>query len=687
MYMLFLGSHKKKRQVILIGGLLCAFLGYLNSGTVFAQSNPVPSMVCLGSCPTSPVLITQPDKLPGIRVQNQAQTIQPETNQSNKTQQTGNPCNASNAVNENEVQNHKYTRSRKKPQDRRGLIQILLELIQKILTFIGQLLNIDTGGIQRQSGIPGPGNQNQQPYPCPSATATLPQVTQTISPGTTIAPSPLPSTNAVPLPTQPQLPGGGGPLQADLIPFVQPPRSTLQNSKKLVVAHWHQFPISRDKGSGTNDSYSRMQTSTIDNNGTVRLRPLPRPARDEADWKLADAKIDVMWAQNIGVDAFFVNMFTDQANPWAWPMYTTYLKAAKELGTGFKVAPNIDCMGAGSSGSNMANNIINHLKNQGEFSNPNQFKVNGKFLVGSFNASRCSVSYWTDLKNTFASAGLDPSLMCVFLGGAYRSEYDGVCDVWTDWGFRDPFSAPSGNWNTRYSAAAGREPIVAAISHGDTRYKSENNAYEQRGSETLRITWEEAINTGADWAQFVTWNDIGEHSQAYPNTAEQWALYDLSAYYIAWFKTGVKPVINKDALYYSHRIAKVPSGSMPSLRAGSWSNLVEVVAFLTAPATVEIVTAEGTTKKDFEAGVQVLTAPLPASGKPKLRIVRNNNAVVDITSAFSVGPMPVPNDIIYRAGGSLRTIYGQTNPAASICQTSNADVCLMAPGEPVWGAK
>lgn len=640
-------------------------------------------MVCLGSCPTGPAALPTHAGAQKASQYNQPAPSAQLPNQSIVNNQNADPCVQNQANSAGKPQKDKKYRSRKGPGYKQGLISRFLELIQKILSFILQLIN---GG---QTGAPGQtvqqpgGNPPTAGQPCPSQIP--PPPSQQVSPTVQITVSPPPTISAAPIPTVQT--AGGGALPASLIPFVQPPLSTLQNSKKLVVAHWHQFPISRDKGAGTSDSYSRMQSSAIDNNGTVRLRPLPRPARTEADWKLADAKIDIKWAQNIGVDAFFVNMFTDQANPWAWPMYTTYLKAARELNTGFKVAPNVDCMGAGSSGTNMANNIISHLKNQGQFDNPNMFKHNGKFMVGSFNASRCSTQYWTDLKNTFRSAGLDTNLMCVFLGGAYRSEYDGVCDVWTDWGFRDPWSAPSGNWNTRYSAAAGREPIAAAISHGDTRYKSENNAYEQRGSEALRLTWEEAITTGADWAQFVTWNDIGEHSQAYPNTAEQWAFYDLSAYYIAWFKTGQKPVINKDAIYYSHRIAKVPSGKMPSLRAGSWSNLVEAVAFLTAPATVEIITSEGTTKKDFEAGVQVLTAPLPASGKPRFRIVRNNNPVVDITSAFGVGPMPAINDIIYRAGGSLRTIYGASNPPSSICQSSDADTCLMTPGEPVWLAK
>jgi hypothetical protein len=481
-------------------------------------------------------------------------------------------------------------------------------------------------------------------------------------------------------------PGTGGPLPPALIPFVQPPLSALQASGKLVVAHWHQFPISRSQGSATSDPYKGF-LDAAPGGMSIRIRPLGRPARSESDWKLADSLVDIQWAQDIGVDAFFVNCAADLQNPWAWPQYTRMLEAAKQHGGGFRVAPNIDCVnGAGGDGAWMANVIINRLKSDGQLNSTSQLRVKGRFAVGSFHAGACGVKFWTDLRSTLKGAGFDPHVMCVFLGGAYRAEYDGVCDSWSDWGRKDAFSAPASDYNKRYAAVAGKEPIVAAISHGDVRYKNNSNiAYESRGSETLRVNWDEAITTGADWAQLVTWNDLGEHAVFYPNTGEQFAFYDLTAYYIAWFKTGKKPAINKDALYYFHRVAKGPP--WPALRAGSWSNLVEAVAFLTAPATVEIITTAGTTKKDLPAGVQVLTAPMPASGEPRFRIVRAGAVVVDVTSAFKIGPMPAKNDVVYRGGGSLRTAHGLAHPPTSICQSSTADACLMTPGEPVWLAQ
>jgi hypothetical protein len=111
------------------------------------------------------------------------------------------------------------------------------------------------------------------------------------------------------------------------------------------------------------------------------------------------------------------------------------------------------------------------------------------------------------------------------------------------------------------------------------------------------------------------------------------------------------------------------------------------VAFLTAPATVEIVTDAGTSRGDFPAGVHVLSAPLPATGKPRFRIVRNGAAVAEVTSAFAIGPMPERNDVVYRSGGSLRADAAAGGGAEQVCRGGDPDACLMHPSEPVWLAR
>jgi hypothetical protein len=289
-----------------------------------------------------------------------------------------------------------------------------------------------------------------------------------------------------------------------------------------------------------------------------------------------------------------------------------------------------------------------------------------------------------------ALRGMPMHVMCVFAGGGYRAEYDTACDSWSDWGERSADQALNLNWRTRY-AGVSAEPIAGVISHGDTRYNEKDTAHdwstsEQRGFGTLRNTWGEVLDGGADWAHLVTWNDIGEHSHMYPNTAGQWAFYDLNAYYIAWFKTGRRPQVTKDAIYYSHRVAQAPSGTKMRIRHLPWANNVDVIAFLTERAVVEVTTASGTTRKDLQAGMQTFTVPLPSSGKPRFRMVRSDVLVIDFESAFPVGPMPAVHDVTYKAGGSLRAKYGVTDQASKACESGqlSPDQCLEVPGEPVW---
>lgn len=233
------------------------------------------------------------------------------------------------------------------------------------------------------------------------------------------------------------------------------------------------------------------------------------------------------------------------------------------------------------------------------------------------------------------------------------------------------------------------EPVVAAINNQDVRYRPTNIiGDEARGSATLRASWMSAIEGAADWAQLVTWNDHSEHSAFVPTTGTQFGYYDLTAYYVSWFKSGRPPVIKRDVLYYFHRVMNGPPWiSQFRSAGGGWVNEIELVALLTAPATLEIETEAGTTRRAVGAGMQVLTAPLPKQGKPVFRLVRADRPLIEIQSPFAVDPSPRASDLVYRSGSSLRAQYGRLHPPAVICSSSNADACLEAPGEPVWLAQ
>lgn len=160
--------------------------------------------------------------------------------------------------------------------------------------------------------------------------------------------------------------------------------------------------------------------------------------------------------------------------------------------------------------------------------------------------------------------------------------------------------------------------------------------------------------------QLVTWNDDSEASEVSPSSGTQWALFDLNAYYVAWFKTGEQPPIVRDAIDYSHRLHATTAEPDLMLQTSIYepangstpADEIELLAFLTAPATLEI-EVDGTTESTAApAGIQSLRVPL-REGTPKLRIVRDGATVAEVDSAFPISNTIVYQDMLYRSGGSL----------------------------------
>jgi hypothetical protein len=187
----------------------------------------------------------------------------------------------------------------------------------------------------------------------------------------------------------------------------------------------------------------------------------------------------------------------------------------------------------------------------------------------------------------------------------------------------------------------------------DTRPK--DSIYDEAyNTENLRLMWSGAINYGADWADHVTWNDYSEHTEFSPSTHIGWGPLNISSYYITWFKTGTPPPIVRDVLYLSHRIqpyAATPTGgqtSLMQLRSGSSPprDTVEVLSFLTAPATVTVKVGANTHTYDAPAGLFAKTYPL-AIGNVSATAARSGAKAAEVLSPFPVVSAPVVQDLNY----------------------------------------
>lgn len=170
------------------------------------------------------------------------------------------------------------------------------------------------------------------------------------------------------------------------------------------------------------------------------------------------------------------------------------------------------------------------------------------------------------------------------------------------------------------------------------------------------------MQTNAQYAHIVTWNDYSESTAIEPSSGTQYLFYDLSAYFISWFKTGSPPRTHSDAIYYNHRRQLFKTGSPPRtddkplklLGESKIQNNVEMVAFLTAPATIEIRQGALVEQRDAGAGLAVLQVAAQA-GKPLFRILRNGKVVVELESHWGIAGEPeYAEDPLYVGGSSNR---------------------------------
>jgi Glycosyl hydrolase family 71 len=197
--------------------------------------------------------------------------------------------------------------------------------------------------------------------------------------------------------------------------------------------------------------------------------------------------------------------------------------------------------------------------------------------------------------------------------------------------------------------------------------------WEAGNSATFRDAWTSAIQGGTDWVQLVTWSDFSESGEVEPFTDATLSpsigtgFYDLNAYYASWFLTGQQPTITHDVLYYFYRrestSAATPSQSEPeNILASSPENDIELLAFLTAPGTLEITIGGQTYTQSAPAGLSSFKVPLQP-GVPQFALVRSGSTVVTLTGGVQIygeggitsGPLAGAQDLTYWSGSASKS--------------------------------
>jgi hypothetical protein len=244
-------------------------------------------------------------------------------------------------------------------------------------------------------------------------------------------------------------------------------------------------------------------------------------------------------------------------------------------------------------------------------------------VISPYNAQNQSVAWWQNLVASLAAKGIDVAFFPLFQGFWNYYNYESISYGFSDWGVRSP-SINAQYWLTAGQGLQSRgKKWMTPVAPQDFRPKAANY-WEAVNSENFRVMWRNAIDGGADWVQLITWNDYSEATEIAPSTGTQWSFYDLSAYYLTWFKTGSQPAVTKDTILYFHRKHRTTTMPNPALQtAGPFqqvpgsdpaSDQLEVLVFATAPATLRVTYGDGSNNYPVPAGLSTFKLPLAAGG-------------------------------------------------------------------------
>lgn len=393
---------------------------------------------------------------------------------------------------------------------------------------------------------------------------------------------------------------------------------------------------------------------------------------------------EIALAQRHGIDGFALNcgewMVQDKkSRQWTDGNYVKsaqrLYEAARQLNSGFKLFFSADVNNLRDLPVNMSDMVTRF------YDHPNQFRQGDKRVISAWAGT--PETYRQTLDNLKAQG----RQVC-FVPFVYPPKfkmawsYETVLDFFQDQPHMDGlfyFGADdTANGIIRRNAMGRRvtQRLGKIFMAGAAPAYNSANLRDFRGMEGYGAMWEGLIRDGADWVELVTWNDYNEDSNLmpfrWPNGQERRyfnrdeAYLDATAYYSAWFKSGVQPAITQDKLYIGYRNRSVWQRQVWNEKERTWEDIVltnrwpseqphddardqvYLTTFLTAPASVTVELGGSKHRFDQPAGIAHVAVPL-VPGVPR----------VTLTRAIS-GPTPLL-DVMGR-----RQIIDKPTPANSV---------------------
>jgi len=456
--------------------------------------------------------------------------------------------------------------------------------------------------------------------------------------------------------------------------------------------------------------------------GYTRDHPkrMPYFGGSQQNFKTKAMKVEVRQAIQAGVDGFTIDILANSLTQYHWQHITWLFDAVDQVntedGTTFTLwlmmdgtsATGLDAGGTtltdkiNASADRMATciaSVLNRSCYQYRDGHPAlgvfgaELWPGGTAGVDTSNnpATNSRVAYWSRVKSKLlALTGKSVNLWACYVGDWTLSTtsgvFDGIMYGHGRWGDRDAVAVATNNNANRLapSHAHALYPTKKWLHFAapyDTRpYSGGANStpgtyytWEGEGSLTLHGSFRAAIDGGADGIQMTTWNDYSENAHIAPSEHHGYAYLDIASSYIHEFKQGAQPTVVRDGTYLFHRqynnATVHPTGANGQVK---WSaihgatpvkNIVEVLAYLVTPATVELL-LDGVVVATWSgaAGRNRFENPMPTSGSVLSCRVKRSGSVVPGSVATSPKPLVWSisyDDFTYFAASSLRQSTGQ----------------------------
>lgn len=459
--------------------------------------------------------------------------------------------------------------------------------------------------------------------------------------------------------------GSGADVAADALraplPFDIPSTARLRSSEHLVFAHYFTpYPLSLDNKTADEDYYTRNyldpegeQGKHAAYGGLLRDRPLPVPTKS-ADWQLTDLEREVRTAVGAGIDGFSVDLLS-LSGP-NWDRVELLMRAAQAVDPGFRIMLMPDMTALHTDPTTLAT-ALGKLA-----ASPSAYRLaDGRLVVSPFKAEAQSVSWWRQMMSSLSGQhGTRTALVPLFLQfSANAEEFAPISYGFSAWGSRSYNAQEHITADIELAHRLGKK-WMQPVSVQDAR--PNQGVFDEAGNtETLRATWDHAIEDGADWVQLTTWNDYSESTQFAPSLHNGYAYLDLSSYYLTRFKMGAWPAVVRDTVYVTSRtqFASATAGQQKPMRLRGGSaparDTVEVLTFLTGSATVEA--TSGSLSKDYreDGGVHAELLPL-RTGLSTAAVVRDGRTTTKVTTHYQVTNSPEVQDMQYYAVTSGRVM-------------------------------